>query len=100
MISWALALIEQLVPTGLNCNGMAIRLAHAWGVSGEVTTLLTLVTLAGFSAVGVLLGTTTNQHRGVVVPPPGRGWMSWPQPNPGASRPVSTWKSCWPVPFE
>ena len=66
MICWALALIEQLDPTGLNCSGMAMRLAHASGVSGEVTTLLTLVTLAGFSTAGVLLGTTTNQHCGVV----------------------------------
>ena len=93
------ALMEQLEPTGLNPSGMLIRLAHASGVSGDVETALGR-TPAGFSCAAVLRGTTTNQHWGVFFPPPPTGSMSWPQPSPGASRPVSTWNSCWPVPPE
>ena len=89
--------MAQLEPTGLNERGMAIRLAHAVGLSGEVTTL-SVVTFDGFSTSGVLRGTTTSQHWGTLVPPPATGCSCWPHPRPGASSPVWTWKSWLPVP--
>ena len=96
MICWASELIEQLEPTGLNPIGMAMRLAHAWGVNGEDTTLMS-VSPGGFSSVDEPRGTTTSQHWGTLVPVD-VGWSDWPHPSPGACSPVWTWNSCWPVP--
>ena len=86
------------VATGLNVSGMAIRLAHAAEARGDVTTPVTPVRPVGFSWAAVPRGTTTSQHWGTFWVPSGSVWIACPQPRPGASSPVSTWKTWSPVP--
>src|SRR3954451_15109826 len=89
--------MEHVLSMGRNFKGIAMRFAHALGLSGDVTTLCTPDKPLGFSAVGVERGTTTSQRWGTFLSWP-TGCSFWPHPRPGASRPVCTWNSCWPVP--